>query len=331
MSTASVIEGARALGFDARVLGLTILPTEKCNFRCVYCYENFPNRCMSDEVAEAIKKLIFARSRDLRSLSIRWFGGGPLLEAERVIDLTSFAQSICKRKSIVFSSGATTNGYLLHFELFERLLSAGVRRFQISLDGMVKEHNSTRRINNAIGSFGIILRNLMDMRCSNESFQVVIRLHVHAENVASVCELIDLISNEFGTDQRFETIIERIKRYSSTHEIPLAVASERDLKVVNDRLAKKIGRKADTATRTQFKCCYAALPNHFVIRSNGAVQKCTVALYDERNNVGRLQRDGTFSWDGKSKISAWASGLLEGNLNSLACPWAGIKAGSIGV
>lgn len=26
---------------DNRILKLTVLPTEKCNFRCTYCYEDF--------------------------------------------------------------------------------------------------------------------------------------------------------------------------------------------------------------------------------------------------------------------------------------------------
>ena len=39
--------------------------------------------------------------------------------------------------------------------------------------------------------------------------------------------------------------------------------------------------------------CYASRPNSLIIRSNGDVGKCTVALYDERNKIATLQPDGT--------------------------------------
>ncbi len=39
-------------------LGLTILPTEQCNFRCVYCYETFERGAMQQEVVLGIKNLI---------------------------------------------------------------------------------------------------------------------------------------------------------------------------------------------------------------------------------------------------------------------------------
>ena len=35
-------------------LELSIMPTEKCNFRCVYCYENFEKPKMSNTTCDAI-------------------------------------------------------------------------------------------------------------------------------------------------------------------------------------------------------------------------------------------------------------------------------------
>lgn len=35
-------------------LSLYILPTEQCNFRCRYCYENFPNLKMSKKTQDGI-------------------------------------------------------------------------------------------------------------------------------------------------------------------------------------------------------------------------------------------------------------------------------------
>lgn len=42
-------------------LELIILPTEHCNFRCLYCYEDFQVGRMKRPVVESIKKLISLR------------------------------------------------------------------------------------------------------------------------------------------------------------------------------------------------------------------------------------------------------------------------------
>ena len=49
-----------------RELELIILPTEKCNFRCTYCYEDFAIGKMKRETINAVKELIKRRAKDLR-------------------------------------------------------------------------------------------------------------------------------------------------------------------------------------------------------------------------------------------------------------------------
>ena len=66
---------------DNRELHLILLPTEACNFRCVYCYESFRLKRMEPWVVEGIKRLLSRRAPDLRALSISWFGGEPPLAA----------------------------------------------------------------------------------------------------------------------------------------------------------------------------------------------------------------------------------------------------------
>ena len=60
-------------------LELTLFPTEHCNFRCTYCYEDFSIGRMTPEIVNAVKRLIEIRSDDLHDLYISWFGGEPLV------------------------------------------------------------------------------------------------------------------------------------------------------------------------------------------------------------------------------------------------------------
>jgi uncharacterized protein len=257
----------------------------------------------------------------LHTLTISWFGGEPLLEASRVLQISRFARDISVFNNSTFAANITTNGYLLHYDLFEELVSAGINRFQISLDGTEVEHNHTRRIANSVGSYEAIMNNLLSMRRSSKMFDIILRLHVHDGNPNSVIDLVDHIGLEFKNDTRFKVNIQKILNYAGEQKFSLKEAS-------NDTIERVVKHVADVLPRSKIcnrsdvlQCCYASLPNHFVIRANGKVQKCTVALYDKRNDVGQLMPDGSINWFGQEKLRAWSMGLLEGDLDKMRCPW----------
>jgi uncharacterized protein len=70
--------------------------------------------------------------------------------------------------------------------------------------------------------------------------------------------------------------------------------------------------------------CYASKANSLAIRSNGDIAKCTVALSDERNRIGHLNKDGTVEID-KTLFRLWLKGLQSGNDMELACPYAAME------
>ena len=61
-------------------LQLILLPTEQCNFRCTYCYEDFAIGRMTPEVVSGVKNLIDRRADGLSHLQLSWFGGEPTLD-----------------------------------------------------------------------------------------------------------------------------------------------------------------------------------------------------------------------------------------------------------
>ena len=70
--------------------------------------------------------------------------------------------------------------------------------------------------------------------------------------------------------------------------------------------------------------CYAAKPNCFLIRADGTVGKCTVALNSEANNVGKLRGDGTIDMD-KIKFLSWSQGFDNLDREILGCPYYSLK------
>ncbi|RSU11333.1 hypothetical protein CBF28_12175 [Vagococcus carniphilus] len=56
--------------------------------------------------------------------------------------------------------------------------------------------------------------------------------------------------------------------------------------------------------------CYASKSNSFTIGSDGKIYKCTVALYEDINDIGTLREDGSMEIN-QSKHQKWISSKLD--------------------
>lgn len=120
------------------------MPTEKCNFKCKYCYETFRKGKMSPAVQDAIINYVKKNIRNHTELAVIWFGGEPL-EALDVIERLSLAFiNICQLARKPYSASMTTNGYNLTPEVYNKLYDLKVYGYQITLDGYKDQHNSQR-------------------------------------------------------------------------------------------------------------------------------------------------------------------------------------------
>lgn len=125
-------------------MSLVIMPTEKCNFKCKYCYETFRKGKMSPAVQDAIINYVKKNIRNHTELAVIWFGGEPL-EALDVIERLSLAFiNICQLARKPYSASMTTNGYNLTPEVYNKLYDLKVYGYQITLDGYKDQHNSQR-------------------------------------------------------------------------------------------------------------------------------------------------------------------------------------------
>jgi len=124
-SHAKILKGPLQIQFDI---------TNKCNFRCLHCYnksgENFVcNNELSDkEILKFIKDV-----KELSPFNICFCGGEPLLKVNLLLKAAKILKDYVPNISIV------TNGYLLTEEILLKLFDVGINRIQISLDGNSKE------------------------------------------------------------------------------------------------------------------------------------------------------------------------------------------------
>ena len=303
-------------------LFLVIMPTEKCNFRCRYCYEDFALGRMPPKVVSSIKKYISLRvGGGLKKLQVNWFGGEPLLARNIVEDISRHITATVGGTGCRYTGAMTTNGYLLTNEQAQRNYDLGIQSYQITLDGPQDIHDQTRVRKNGSGSFQQIWNNLIAARNSSLPARYLIRLHVTARNMDSISEFAHLLRHTFGDDDRFSFFPKIVNAYGGEFFDPSSVPPRTDANAVLSEVQALLQKSKENNSEQPSACrsCYASQPTSLVIRSDGRLNKCTVTLNDPRNDVGRLLDDGTLSVE-DSKMSYWLRGLASGRADQLTCP-----------
>lgn len=299
-----------------KYLELILFPTEKCNFRCTYCYEDFKLGRMSPRVIGNVKALIDERITHLTHFKLSWFGGEPMLAYDIVQELTEYSYELCQQRDVIFSADMTTNGFLLDPEKLAWLVSHNVYTYQISLDGLADDHNKTRKLGNGRGTFDRIWSHLEQAAATEIDFKFILRLHITRQNIGAIEDVHAEIQRKFGSDKRFSVFLKAIENLGGGAEARAAVPDAAGVSALQkrfDALASHSVLLEDTYI------CYAARPNSFVIRSDGVVGKCTVALKSKTNNLGQLEDGGKLNVD-VEKLRRWMGGYETLDQGQLTCP-----------
>ena len=313
----------------ADVLHLILLPTEACNFRCTYCYEDFRLGHMGARVVRGVKNLLSDRCEELSDLTLSWFGGEPLLALDVIEDVLGHVGRLRDRHPrIAFSSDVTTNGHLLDFQTFDRLLGLGVTRFQVSFDGPRELHDRVRRRADGGATFDRVFGNLCTLAEHDDPFEIHLRVHVDRENHLEIPGLLDDCAEAFSGDGRFRVFLRKLSRMGGPNDDLLPVFDDDDeLAEVMNRLH---GHAAERGLAQHLlpsegpvTPCYASKANSFVVRADGRVNKCTVVLDHPRNQVGRLHESGRLELE-SGEVIPWMRGLRSGDKLHLMCPMIGL-------
>lgn len=309
---------------DERLFELILFPTEKCNFRCTYCYEDFKVGKMARPVIDGVKALIDHKLGTIRDLTVQWFGGEPLLAVPVIEEISEHILSrISTRPDVAYRAIMTTNGYLLGPAVYERMVSLGVCHFQVSFDGDEDVHDTTRRTADASGDgFRRIWENLRSIKRSRSSAEVVLRLHLTAENTRSIQALVERLVCEFGGDDRFWVFFKPVSRLGGPNDASLPILGEEEAERLKCRLAGTAAPRLQVFNERFDRgpyVCYASKANSLAVRADGTIAKCTVALSDESNRVGRLLEDGRIAFD-RERLMSWLRGLESLDPGELACP-----------
>ncbi len=172
------------------MLGLSILPTLRCNFRCTYCYEEHLNIDMEDDVRRNLLRFVEQELPGKRELNVNWCGGEPLLRLDLIGQLSSRLLQLCEEHAAKYEAQVTTNGFLLTRSAVGRLAKLGVRTAQVTLDGPPEAHNRRRVLPDGGPTFATILDHILD---NADLIEFRVRVNIDPETAPFARELLDFL------------------------------------------------------------------------------------------------------------------------------------------
>lgn len=276
---------------------LTINPTMNCNFKCWYCYETHIKASkMSNDTIISITKFvdnILEEKKALTNFHLSWFGGEPLLYFDKTVKpLLEDIYPKMQKNNIMFSSGFTTNGFLINQEMLDVCKNLGVNHFQITLDGHRERHNKVRFVSNERGSYDEIVNNII--LCIKNQLSVGVRLNVSEETIETLPNIIDDFLSLSKDDLKYLNF--------SFHEV------WQEKKDIHDDVQSIVNSFREKGYNTLYKgknldtvrnSCYADKKNHATLNYNGEVFKCTARDFESKSKEGDLTADGKIEWNEK--------------------------------
>ncbi|BDU51204.1 radical SAM/SPASM domain-containing protein [Haliovirga abyssi] len=331
-------------------LNLVLFPTEECNFRCPYCFiYKYKNVTMKEEVYRSIYNFIEnklkASNRDKNFyVNIHWFGGEPMLEYKNILNFMEKIKKLEEKYShLKLTSNMTTNGYLLTYDKFEKLVNKGIKKFQITFDGDKESHDKLRNLRNGEGTFDKIYENLLLISKKVEKeFNIDIRVNFLKKNLKSSKVLIEKFEKEFMDDMRFfiyfAPVYEVETKRSSNERIKEEIYGTKEAMKIKHKINNEIyyKRMRYRIEKNNFKKeeikyiisnllpmpknvgCYAYKENSYVISSEGLVYPCESSVGQEENNIGYITEDGEMNITNKKREKEWRQ-LVVKNKEQLEC------------
>jgi len=323
---------------DERLLHLTMLPAEACNFACPYCFQYnkrhlFMKPWVYDAALELIKRSAAEnQSRGQRThIKISWFGGEPTLAAPKIMAFQSRLRALSAKCDLDVKCTMVTNGYLLTSSLFKKLLDVNIREFQVTLDGDNTTHDQLRTLKNGKPTFNAIYENLKRIsQLPNEvQFKMTIRVNFLRTTIAAARNMTDMFVADFGHDNRFQIYCRPVYHFDTARDDIQTLASnicsidegiglQRALaKMVMEQLKVSTpGGLFDPLPMPTPAWCPCERKYSYVIGADGLLFPCDNLIGDENYTIGHLSEDGTPLYN--SRATLWKGDCLSDN-DCLTC------------
>lgn len=269
----------RQMTDSAFVVGLQILPTMACNFKCPYCYENAAKNKshMSKEVMDNLIDYVNQKVKPTtRNFNVSWFGGEPLLAMEQINYLSQAFLKLAQERRIRYNASLVSNGYLLDKENVDALIRDRISLVQVTIDGPQRFHDQRRVLHNGEGTWQTIIDNLKYPL--SKGMSVVVRMNIDKSNIDYIEELIEVLKQEEIFDKiRFSLgLVYADGDVCRSVEDNLLTLADAEKRIDRERLKELLQGSKKYARRipADFIGCVAVAAHSLIVGPTGDLYKC---------------------------------------------------------
>ena len=312
--------------------GLIIVPTMSCNMSCHYCFEEKPKNDggMPFNANNAILSFAGEKLSDprLRAFHLRWFGGEPMLEIDRVLEITRALKRMSTARGRRFHADIVTNGYGITRACGEKMRAVGIKAAQITFEGDQRKHDKIRRLSKA-GSFEGIIASL---HASGDLLDYTARVHVAPYSVDTIPRLLRQLHDE-GLHRVLKAIyFAPIFNYRQNN--PSRNFQENTGLYLSSRVfaaheaellakARRLGFVIPDPLDVDYGVCTALRENTAVMNVDGTLSKCYLDAGDHKETYGHVEG----GIDRPDNLEKWRSADFVDDPDCKACTFAPVCLG----
>ena len=282
-----------------------------CNFACLYCYEGEMkgNLYMSDETAALLIDLIKKNfTGEKNKLLIDFYGGEPLLSLELIKSISQELKAFVQRKGGSFNFTLVSNGSLFKRRTAEELVTLGLERIKITLDGPAEVHNHYRPFKSGAGSFDILIKNIKE---TCDLLKIAIGGNFERQNYKQFVPLLDFLIKEGLTPDKidaikFDPVFKRPEGDLSPADYRGGCTSTNEpwLNQASIFLREAILKRGYKTPKISPIFCMVDNKSSFVVNFDGVIYKCPAFIGKQGFAVGDA-RNGIGDYTNSYKLGFW--------------------------
>ena len=263
-------------------LRVLIDPSDICNFKCSYCFQNYDKDFQGTIMEESLFQLVVEQLKEFEDPInvVHLFGlGEPMLNP----NLPNFVYDL-KSNNVAKEVAITSNGSRMKESYSERLIEAGLDRLSISLNG-IKNIHFERNVGIKI-DFNEIYRQIKFF------YRIRKQCHLHIK-----------INGDCFTEKEQMDFVELFKDYCDTLNIDHIVNVWSGIEVIKEQKGTMYGGAKELLTReAEDKIVCPQMFYEILIHSDGSVSPCCVDYNYKNENLGNVRN--------KSLKEIWNSSRL---------------------
>jgi uncharacterized protein len=177
-------------------LNITLEISQKCNFGCLYCYQNSYRKETGIISLDIIKKTLdyvieVTKRKQVSKIKLCFIGGEPLLNQKEIWFIVSSFSDFAKKNGVILEKKLDTNGYLLNDAIVREM-----DFISVSLTNK-EDHDKFRTLRNGLGTYEQIINNLEELSpvFNNYNTFLSVRFNANNENISYLKEMFLLIES----------------------------------------------------------------------------------------------------------------------------------------